>query len=85
MKTIYKFPIDVITDMQIQIPHGAKFLFCSLQNSEPQMWFEVDDNNPREWRYFKIHGTGHIIGEREKYLGTYLSGVFVWHLYEYSY
>jgi hypothetical protein len=78
------------------MPKGAKLLrFDVLKEEEVvsgslaralTLWAEVESNNVKEKRVFKIYGTGDEIKEDAKYVGTAFDkdGVFVWHLYELS-
>ena len=67
----------------IEMPKTAEFLCVQLQGESACAWFLVDFNdNFTVVRKFKIYGTGHTIPMAEKYLGTYQSPPFVWHLFE---
>lgn len=85
MRTIHKYSIERAGMFARKLPLDSKFLCLQLQESEPQMWFEVDDNSPRQRRFFYVFGTGHEIPPETamKYVGTWQEGAFVWHLYEY--
>jgi len=81
MKTIWKFPVH--TTDTLPLPADAKFLSVQIQRDEPVMWFELDLGAKREWRTFKVFGTGHDF-EDGRYLGTWQDEMqgLVWHLYE---
>ncbi len=81
MRTIWKYPIDVVDKFVHTMPRGARFLALA---SSPQlaMWFEVESNAPSEERQFAVYGTGHEIPEGVVYLGTIFVSVFVFHVYE---
>jgi hypothetical protein len=82
MRTIFKYPF---TDGQnsFAMPRGARILHLATQNGTPTLWAEVDTEQPGEVREFRVIGTGHEVPPLPcEYIGTYLSGPFVWHVYE---
>ena len=79
MKTIWKYQIGMASTLEV--PKDAKLLAVQTQNEEPCLWFEVDPNNEKEPRKFHVIGTGHEV-RGNKYLGTFQSPPFVWHVYE---
>ena len=83
MKTIWKFPLPNSDTVTIEMPSGAVVLTVQRQDYRPCIWAEVDTEAPMEARKFRVYGTGtpHLeTGER--YVGTWHSQAFVWHLYE---
>ena len=79
-KTIWKFPMGIATTHEM--PDGAEFLFVDEQNGDAFAWFLVVPSRPKVPRKFHIFGTGREIPMSEKYLGSFQSGPFVWHLFE---
>jgi hypothetical protein len=81
MKEVWKFPLE-LTDAQIvQMPDGAKPIFVGIQNGMPHVWAEVNAMLAPESKVFYTHGTGHPIPSDRAYVGTYMHGPFVWHVY----
>ncbi len=78
MRTINKFPIRAA----IEMPMGAKIIKVDTQGEQGMFWAEVDTDNFYETRYFDVIGTGWEVPEGLPYVGTYLQGEFVWHIYE---
>jgi len=85
-KTIWKFPLQIDGDTDIEIPEGAEILCLQTQYTTPAMWALVDPDGKKEMRRFIIFGTGHFIqrAEHYKYIGTFQqqNGLLVWHLFE---
>lgn len=86
MKIIYKYKLDVGSQVQIELPHDAKILCFKIQNEIPHIWALVDPNHPdKDKRIFAIYGTGWDIEYpmNHSYIGTDFSeGSFVWHCFE---
>lgn len=82
---IYKFPVPVQDEFDLELPVGALFLDVQVQRS-PQMWFLLDSQAPNVTRRFAVYGTGHKVREAEtlKHLGTFQlqMGALVFHLFE---
>jgi hypothetical protein len=74
MKTIWKYPIDEITDqIDLQIPEDSIFVAFQVQNEIPCIWMLVDPKKPLKNYRFYLFGTGHEINPIkivEKPLGT---------------
>ncbi len=88
MKTIYKYPIEIITDtFTIAIPIDAEILTIQMQYETPCIWAIVETESQPENRYFEIIGTGNPFPEESierKYIGTFqlYGGGLVFHLFE---
>lgn len=85
MKTIWKFPLQVTTHQQIQVPRERSFLAARMQNGAPCLWFIVDPESPKVPLYIEIFGTGHAVPDgTRQFLGTVMSHMdtFVWHIFE---
>jgi hypothetical protein len=86
--TIWKWPLlgnpEIATDHPtIDMPYGANVLCIQTQNGVPCVWAEVDSTEPTEIRRFVIVGTGQPIpDDADRYVGTWQSGPFVFHLFE---
>jgi hypothetical protein len=83
MKTVFKYLVPLEDEVvKIDMPTGAVLRHVASQGSMPTMWFEVDPEAASELRQFKVIGTGHVVPEGWDYIGTVMTGVFVWHIYE---
>lgn len=61
MQTIWKFPINVTDEQQINVPKGARFLTAQFQHGNLCLWAQVDDSAFTERRTIRVIGTGHPI------------------------
>jgi hypothetical protein len=85
MKTIWKFPINVVDEQIIVTPEHPWFLCVQLQRGNPFIWALVNPDNPPVSMRIKIFGTGHPIEATNglNYIGTFQlhDGVFVGHVF----
>jgi hypothetical protein len=79
MKTIYKY---IITRNPIEMPQNAVVVHCAKQDSYHCLWAIVDTDNPVEQRQFDIIGTGWVLEDDMRHTGTFIDGVYVWHVIE---
>ena len=90
METIYKYPIEATDLIQLEMPKDAQILSVQSQAGVACIWALVNPDEPTEYRYFEIFGTGHPMqsdmGLGRRYIGTYqlLEGSLVFHLFERS-
>lgn len=86
MKTIYKYPLSLNTELPIAMPAGAIPLYVSAQGDTLMLWALVDTDQPHQVRHFHVYGTGHPIDEKcdLAYIGTAFmyDGTLVWHVFE---
>jgi len=85
MKTIWKYPIPVISNViEIELPNVSHIVHVDVQAGLPHIWVELDPDAPKRIRCFKTFGTGHEIDPKAVHLGSYqlLDGSFVGHIYE---
>ena len=88
MKTIYKYPVKIEDEFNLQLPYGAKLLTVQRQIHETQIWFEVDTEAPLVDVNFILVGTGHEIRLNNYteaiYCGTFqlAGGTLILHLYK---
>jgi hypothetical protein len=88
MKTIWKFPLQVIDSQVVSMPRGAKPLTVQVQDGKPCLWAIVDPEAAKEDRVVEIHGTGHQTNktlDRHYYIGTFQleGGALVFHAFMY--
>ena len=82
---IWKYPVPVTDEFEVQLPIGAKFLDVQMQYAAPQMWFLVNTEHRKEARQFTCVGTGHVVEgvDKLKFLGTFQPNHgLVFHLFE---
>lgn len=81
--TIWKYELQLASLNNLEMPLGAKVLTIQVQNGKPCIWAQVDENNTKELRTFRIYGTGHtMLDENLIYIGTWQDGIYVFHLFE---
>lgn len=85
-KTIWKFPLAVVSPYAITMPKGAEMLTVQRQGETACLWAIVDPDADKERRVFEAFGTGqHMhedMGVSRKYIGTFQVPPFVWHVFE---
>lgn len=85
MKTIWKFKIEPIT--QIDVPGGDyEILDIQVQGNVPCVWILLDPDKPKTSKItLKCYGTGHTIPEDPgMYIGTFQldHGSLVFHVFK---
>lgn len=84
MRTIYKYPLQVIDSQVVQLPGGGIPLTVQVQNDIPVLWSVVNTDLPNAPITINTYGTGHPIVERPgEYLATYqlCGGGLVFHVF----
>lgn len=87
MRTIYKYPLDLVREQVIEAPIPAKVKAVKVQGDQLCVWIQVDSQcvGPNYWprqRHFIIVGTGQELpSQNYHYIDTVLLGQFVWHVY----
>lgn len=79
--TVWKFPMAEPGRNRLSMPRGAMVRAVGNQNGGPNLWAEVDTEQPLEDRDFMVVGTGQPVGVGV-YVGTAFCDPFVWHVYE---
>lgn len=83
MKVIHKHIIPTGTVIyDIKLHKDFKILTLQAFDRTGCLWIEVDLEQPLETHEFRVVGTGWIVPENSNYVGTYIDGPFVWHVYE---
>lgn len=88
-RTIWKYGIEVTDRFALEIPGNFKVLCVKNQNrngsfvdGRPCMWIDVDPAIQSASHNFFVVGTGGPIPDGARhYIGTWLDGPFVWHLF----
>jgi len=86
MKQVFKYLVPIVGNFEILMPEGAEILTVGTQKERPFLWVLVDATKSMVVRYFKLFGTGQLIGDflNIKYIGTFMEDQedYVWHLFE---
>jgi len=84
MKTIYKYPLEVIDSQEVELPVTAVVLSVQVQNGKPFLWALVDTTFDTEKRIIHIYGTGHPIEKVHRYVNTFqmMNGQLVFHVFQ---
>lgn len=83
MKTIYKYPIEITDEQEIQIPFGATVIHAGLDpQGTPCVWAMVETRNSPEPVSIFVVGTGNSLPfVPESHVGSFVQGQFVWHVF----
>lgn len=86
MRTVYKYSIQVTDEFTLALPQGAEIVHVAVQNYRPQLWALVDTDRPLEIRRFAVRGTGHVVDDALRHVGSFLlaDDTFVGHLFEHA-
>ncbi len=78
-RSIFKYSL---TDGVVYMPKDAEILKVGMQDGIPCLWAMVDPHGEREMRYFTALGTGMLIPDDWRYVGTLFDRQYVWHVFE---
>lgn len=85
MKTIWKFPLEVVDKQILRMPMQAEHLSVQRQRDQICLWSLVDKTLDMQEYLVEVVGTGHPMppGDRfRKYVGTVqVVGELVWHVF----
>lgn len=87
MRTIFKYPLRIVTKQEIEVPVGSSVLHVGLDaTGKPCIWFEVEkdaaDAGMKETIVVYVIGTGHPIPEEASYhVGSFVISTYIWHIY----
>lgn len=84
MKTVYKYPLRILDEQEVEMPDSANLLTVQMQNGQPCLWALVDTSNPMVLRKILIRGTGHVAEKVGRYISTFQmqGGALVFHAFE---
>ena len=86
MRSIWKYSLTVQDGPQrFEIPAGGIVHHVATQGDRVCMWVEVntDPMIPRQDRAFVVYGSGQLIADGERYVGTACDDLgYVWHVFE---
>ena len=88
MKSIWKFPLQVMDSQEIEMPSHAQVLTVQVQGEQPCLWAIVTPYAPKVTRTVRIYGTGHPAPDdlsRADYVGTFqlMGGGLIFHVFIY--
>lgn len=82
---VFKYPLIMITDQGVKLPKGAEVLSVQVDNKTemPALWAKVNPSNTAETRAIFILATGQPVPQKaNRFISTFQSGQFVWHVFE---
>lgn len=83
MKTIWKYPIDIINWQCLNMPANPTLIHAGLDpQGTPCVWAIVEPDEPCEPVSIRVVGTGHpFTSELTQHVGSFNQGPFVWHVF----
>jgi hypothetical protein len=86
VKSIWKYPLQVLDRQFVAMPRGAQVLTVQTQRGQPHIW-ALADPAEREYvdRCLRIYGTGHEMpADPGRYVGTFqlADGGLIYHVFE---
>lgn len=83
-RAIYKFPFAVEDVQHVVMPPGAKILSVGVQDQQPVLWADVEDNGEYTGRRIAVAVTGSEPPSDGTFVGTFMlaAGRFVGHVYD---
>lgn len=84
MQKIYKYPLLIVDEQEVEMPMGSGIMSVQMQNGQPCLWALVDTDNTPEKRKIFIRGTGHPADGMGRYISTFQmkGGELVFHAFE---
>lgn len=95
MKTVHKYPITQLGEIEVEMPEGSIPIAFQMQGETPTLWCIVDTERPMVKRPMAVVGTGKPLpnsmgpavrgggrAARGRHVGTLQYDVFVWHLFD---
>lgn len=82
-RSVWKFEVPNDDEWhEVLIPQPGRVLHVGSLQSQPAIWAEVTPGSDELYpQRFRVFGTGQPIPARSTYVGTTLTGPFVWHVY----
>ena len=83
MKTIYKYPIEIMDSQIVTMPIGSHALSVQMQDNQLCIWVLLETSLVSWNRQVRIFGTGNPINlkDRWEFLGTVQDDYYVWHVF----
>lgn len=81
IRTIYKY--EIRRTFSLKLPAGWKPVLVAEQDFKPFIWVEFDKDDDELWEhYFQVFVTGAELPELGSHIGSWQSGMYVFHLYQ---
>lgn len=82
MKTIYKYPLEITSEQEVEVLQGHN-LCVQMQGNTPCLWVMGSPDLPKVKLLIQIAGTGqsHSHIDSSHYIGTVQQAGFVWHIF----
>lgn len=78
-RVVHKFSVH---EGVIELGMPAKFLHVAMKDGTPWIWVQhCPESSVKANAEIRIFGTGDVIEDGFEFLGTYLSDIYVWHVY----
>lgn len=84
MNKIYKYPIQIVEEQTLTVPACADFFHVGLDPlGEPCMWAVVNTKAKLTKINIRVIGTGSTVPDDDAYmyLGSFVHGPFMWHVF----
>jgi len=82
-RRMYRYEIPVDDQAHVVTLTGEPLAFAATDTETVEFWAEHDDQAGRTDRAFRVVGTGHVIPDGARWVGTCPRHYgLVWHLYE---
>lgn len=81
MKTIFKYVLQLGEHNIVQGCESFRPVHVAVQDGQLCVWAELDTAADPQNHRFAVIGTGHPAPVPGEYVGSVLSGMFVWHVY----
>lgn len=86
IKTIFKYPIEIIGEQDVEMPVGSEIISVHEQYDKLCLWAMVRPGTPIEKKKIYVRGTGHEFEwfNTHRFIGTVVTsgGALVWHVFE---
>lgn len=87
MRTIYKYTIGLEERWVVEIRKAKgtipQILYVGLDPQKtPCLWIELEPGSEIELLEIFIYAAGQCIDENRKYIGSFIQGSYVWHIYK---
>lgn len=83
MRTIWKVELWLLRTISHNLPDNATPIHLGMQGGCLNLWVLVDDSRPKVTKRYLVVGTGQVVPEKARYIGTAQDNQgFVWHAFE---
>lgn len=86
MKAIWKYRIPLVSESKVSMQKDARIIHVNIQEESLTIWAIVETESIREFRTFRVFGTGEELDEKYLpsliYIGTVHIKGYVFHIFE---